>query len=500
MAKFRGSLLFLVFITFTGFPLSVCAQHSVGIQWEEPGNQKAAIEQLQRYHELGISILEIQSPLSSTTWEQIDSLGFEVYGNLGIKFPTASTFSDPDSSLINSIENKASAYLSQPSVQAINLFEYGALYEDTFWRGLQTFAEQIKAQRQIDLYFTHRQNVILDTLSADYMFWDVFISPENIHMPSLPQHSAVEGYIFSPSQDLQPYLTPFKSFIDLTIGSGKPILIKQNWLDSALDNHPEFAKTLQSITSKSEIVFPLPEESLPTSQVSVLPILLLLIVWGTLAMHFNSSPLYRKSLFRYFTAHKFFIEDIFQRYIRSSFPALLIILQNSFLLAACIYVTLSKLLTPLGQEAFLYHFALFDTFGSGLLSVFIWSLLLVLLISLLSILWLYLSHKRINSLTQIATIYAWPQQVNIILGTIIITLFSAGAGQNIIAAFTLLALIVFILSFFFASVDTVRFARSGILHQAKTSVLYLALWFAIVGWIVSNEQWMEVITLSLSLT
>jgi hypothetical protein len=479
---------------------SLHAQRSVGVKWEMPENQKAAMSQLQQYHELGISIIEVQSPLSSPVWREINRLEFEVYGNLGIRFPTTSTFSEPDSSLINSIQNKASAYLSQSSVTSINLFEYGAIHNSPFFKALEPIARQLKSRRQTDLYFTSRRLSTQDISSSDFIMWDLFVTSKNIDTLSIPQGSTIGAYIYSPSEDLYGYLTPFKKFLDLTSStSEKPIFIYQDWLNSTLAKYPDFPKTLRSVISKPDPVFPLPKESIPNGPASVLPILMLLLIWGTVALHFNSSPLYRKSLFRYFTAHKFFIQDIFQRHIRSPFPALLIILQNVFLLSTCVFATYSAVLSPLAKEALIYHFPLLSTFGNSPLSIFIWTIILTLAISFLSIMWLYLGHKRISSLTQTTTIYAWPQQLNILLGTLVITLFSADASHTLIVIFTVFAVLIFILSFLLTSIDTARFAKSKILHQIKTSGLYLAVWGSFIGWILTNEQWMDIINLALDL-
>lgn len=465
-----------------------------------PENQEAAIDQLERYSKLGISIIEVQTPLTPAVWKELDRLGFEVYGNLGIQFPTTLTFTNPDSSLIRSIEARGSAYLSRPLVSAINLFEYGAIHRPSFQEVVQRIAEQLKSQRQINLYFTDRRFIEDDIQLSDFILWEIFITPDNLDTFSVPQSSDIGGYLFSPSEKLADYLTPFKNFLEQTShASEKPIFIHQNWLDTILEKHSNFSEILRSVSSKAETVFPLPKESIPDSRAPVLPILLLLIVWGSVAWHFNSSPLYRKSLFRYFTAHKFFIDDIYQRHIRSSLPALLIILQNVLLLSVCIMITCLALLSPLGEEALLYHFPILSTFGNTLISVFIWAVLLTLLISFVSILWLYLAHKRIKSITQTATIYAWPQHINILLGTIVITLFAAGSGNTFIVIFTALAAIIFMLSFIFASLDTARYARSKIMHQVKTSGLYLILWGGLLGWILTNEQWIEIINLSLKL-
>lgn len=266
-----------------------------------------------------------------------------------------------------------------------------------------------------------------------------------------------------------------------------------------IKEHPQFTETLQSLSSESKLIFPLPNEDIPTQGNAAMPMILLLLIWGTVALHYNTSPLYRKSLFRYFTAHKFFIDDIFKRLIRSPMPAIIIILQNALLLSISMYAIFSMLLNPLGQQAFFYHFSKLSITGNSPVSIFVWTFLLVLLHSLLSIVWLYISHKKIKSLTQIAIVFAWPLQLNFLFCTGAITFFSTSESGNA-TLFTTLGLLLLLLSYTFSALDISRFARSKAKYLFKTIIPYTIIIAGIVVWILTNDQWMDALTLALNLT
>lgn len=475
-------------------------QTRLGVIWDTPNNPDSANVQLQQFHQLGITTLEIDTPPAPQVWSQIDSLGFEVYGNLGINFPLTHTFAHPDSSLITYIEKNVTNYLSKPSVKAIGLFNYGSIYEPAFWQAVASYANNIKQAKEIDLYHKSRTTPPTDSTIVAFTIVNVPVTPENFNSLSFSPTDTSNYLYYAPSDELKPFLRPFKNFVSAVNQSkNNTIFIESGWLLMMIEKHPKFKNVLQSLSSESELVFPLPNETVPAPDHSALPMVLLLFIWGTVALHYNTSPLYRKSIFRYFTAHKFFVDDIFKRLIRSPVPAIIIILQNALLLSISTYAVFSALLTPLGQEAFFYHFPELSVVGSSPISIFIWTLLLALLFSLLCIVWLYFSHKQVKSITQIATIFAWPLQLNFLLCTGTITFFSASETGSA-TLFTALALLLFLLSYTFSGLDISRFARSKTKHLFKTIIPYVILIAGFTIWFFTNDQWIDILTLTLNLT
>ena len=501
MTKFRLRSLLLAFVVLAVSTHSLQAQRAIGIRWNVPDDQTAAIAELNEFHQLGISIIEVRSELSPEVWNHIDSLQFEVYGNLGVRFPTASTFGDPDSTLINKIRERASEYLSQPSVTAITLFEYGAIRQSSFVKTVVPLANQIKQNGSTTLYHVTNDTAFQSVPSVDSTVLDVNITLQNLSSSSVSTDTSLAGYIFSPSDELNGFIRPFERFLQKTSQQPKaPIFLQQDWLLASLQKYPDFSTTLLSIATDKDAVLPLPNETIPESEPSTVPVILLLILWVSIGLHFNSSPLYRKSLFRYFTSHKFFIDDIFQRQIRSSFPAFIIILQHAVIFAASVFVTFLSLFSTLGQKAFFHHFPSAGIVGNNQFSLLVWTFLVVVIITMLSIIWLYLTHKKINSFTQIATIYAWPLQANLLFGTLAIILFAAGSSPTLITIFTAIGVLIFLMCFIASSFDTMRLANSAIMHHLKTSIPYIIILGGLLGWLLTNPTWIEPIRLALQLS
>lgn len=496
MYSLSRSLILTIFVVLFCSPLQ--AQRTFGVEWDIPDDQAAATQQLQQFRDMGISFIEISEEPSPAIWNEIDESGLNVYGTLGIRFPVAETFANADSALLNRIQTKASTYLSQRSVTAIGLFEHGAVGDSTFRNATRPFIDELKNTGNADIYFTGNRTPSTDSFFVDFL---VLETQGPINSYTLPDQAGIGAFKYSPPGYLFEYLKPFKQFLDITSDTPeKPIFIKSNWLFSLTEKYPQFTTTLASLSTESEAIFPLPHETLPDQKASSFPIILLLIVWGTVALHYNSNPLYRKSLFRYFVGHKFFIEDIFQRHIRSANTAFIIIFQNIIIVAASVFATFSAVWSPLGMDAFFYYFPSLGIFGNSPISLLVWTCLGILVFSFVCILWLFLFHKRINSITQITTIYAWPLQTNFIVGTICLTLFASASSKILIIVFCLLTILVTLLSFVFTSVDATKYlTKKKQLYLFGTSGIYLILLAVLLGWAVTNQYLRNIINLTLSL-
>lgn len=499
MAYFQLRYFFILFLLFCSVQTSLHAQQTLGVTWDIPTNPDSAQQQLERFNELGISALEITELPSEDVWKHIDSLGFAVYANLDIQFPTTSTFSDPDSTFIENIQQKSEASLSHPSVKAVGLFNNGNIYKTSFWKAISPFAEELKQVKDIDLYHKSNTAASTDTTVVSSALITVPVTPSNFESLSLPTANVL-GYQYAPSSEIKDRLTPFKHFVEsVNLTQNTLIFFDSDWVHLITEKHPQTSEILLSITSESDPVFPLPEETLPTPESTSFPIIALLIIWGTVALHYNMSPLYRKSLFRYFFAHKFFIDDIFKRVIRSSMPAIIILVQNALLLGLAVYSTFSALITSLGQEAFFYHFPHLSLVGSNPLSIFLWTFILILLISFVGIIWLYFTHNKLNSITQIAIVYAWPLQLNFLFCTVAVTFVSPSNPFTAII-FTILATLLFLLSFIFTAMDISRFSKSKVKYHLKTTFPYLLIITGVLGWAISKDEWIEVLNFAINLT
>ncbi len=480
------------------------AQRQLALQWEIPQDQDEAVRQLKRFREIGFTILEIDQVPSGEIWNQIENSGFTVYGAVPIRFPTIQTFAKPDSQLISTIEQYANSYLKQPSVTAVRFFEYGQITEPEFLEAIRPYVQQVKNSSENDITVYAKtarlQSIALPPL--DTYIYELQVQADNFDQLTIPEPTdRISGFYYNPSGQVDDLVTPFKNIIEATSAhKDVPVFLNSQWLLQILGHYPSFANTLTSISSESDPIFPLPDETIPEPEQSTTIPLILLLVWGSFALHYSGSPLYRKSLFRYFTSHSFFVDDIYRRHIRSVLPAFIILMQNALLIAICIYAVFDTLFTPLGQDALFYHLKWFTFYGYSSLSIFLLAFSITVTLSFLLILWLYFSNKSLTNISQVATLYSWPLQLNLIITTILVPVYISDGNAFTITLLSLFAIVIFLSSFVFASADTVRFMRSKKgLFLFGTAGIYIALLTLGVISLAVSDYFNEVIFLALSL-
>lgn len=493
---------FFTIIILLLFASSIHAQRSFGVVWELPENEQQALDQLDTFQETGVTVLELNEQPSDRLWEAINQYNFKVYASFGISFPTPASLARTDSATAAALMQKANAFLSKPSVEKIKLFQYGAVEQSDFNNRASSFFASFNSLDNIDTYYTDHR--ITDTHpQADFLIYDIHLHSSDLDSLNIPRSEFIGGYQYSPAPKLQGFLTPLKRVIEQTSHSpGKPLLFRSSQLLSAVEGNPRLAATLSALASNPNAIFPVPEESLPSSRKPILPTIVLLLVWGSLAMHYNMSPLYRKSLFRYFFGHSFFVNDIFRRHIRTSVPAMLILLQHALLAGAVLYTLSTYLWSPLGLQSIAHHFPMLEILIAGNeYTIFLALSGIFLILSIIEILWLYLSNKYLRSLTQVTTLLAWPYHLNFLFGTFAIAIYVSWGSIYAITVATILLLFVFFCSFIVAAIDLSRAVVTNKLRYLSLTVgLYLLLSTALTVWMIGfNSSVWEVIYLSLKL-
>src|SRR5699024_4660366 len=478
----------------------VQAQQVLGVNWNIPEDDARAIEELKTLNDLGFNILQIHEVPSQSLWKAITQQNFKVWGRLNIQFPTTHTFSHPDSSFTSDIENKLSIFSKSASVQAINLIQFGRTDSKTFRATASTFFDKLYsangAKKRIT---TVNQLPSGQAYAAGAYLFAVHVDASNSKKPDIPEATSIHAYKYFPATNIQSLVTPFHSVVkQLADSIDKPLIVESDWLFSMVQNHPRFKESLQSLTSKSATVFPLPHEEIPSPNPSPLPALILLIVWGSLAFHYHMSPLYRKSLFRYITSHIFFLEDVYHQQIRSPIPSAIIIIQHALMISAVLFCLSSSLWSSLGLESLRLHYPEFFIIGNAKYNIFILTLSVALILPAISIAWLSFFHKSFRSMAKMMTLYAWPLQFNFALGTLAIVIYLAGGPSYLVVLLAKVMILLFAGSFIIASLDGAHIMSTdqprylGLTTGIYTVLLLVALSFFF--WL--NDPFWQTIALS----
>lgn len=497
----RSVLLFCVFLSY-GLANQCIAQGTIGVKWNIPDNPDQAFSQLKTFDSLNVSVIEIDKLPDDQIWAVLDSLDFEVFGQVPVYFPLVSTFSEPDSSLINLISEHVRVYSSHPSVGALGLFRYGAVHKAAFDTTLRPIIEQIREEFNGRLYYASADAapVAIDE-QFDFKIVEKHVNGADAAELTIPDSSSITtAYLYTPESDLYEYLNPFKTFLADASEKDLTVLVNSDWLFDMLDKYPEFAGTIELYNSEAEFIFPVPSEQIKRGTKHSLIVLLLIMIWGLFAVNYHLSPVYRKSLVRYFSSHVFFVEDVMNRHIRSMGPSIIVLIQNVLLSGICIYSLGSVLFSTLGYEALFYHYPYLLLFGNPSLSLFLTGFIFALILTLVCVIWLRISNKSVTQTRQVLNLYAMPLQINFIIVTVMTALVTTANRPGVLVFLGLLFALTHFSAFITAALDTSRYLKKHkYLFYTLSIGLYCILWIGAGVWLLTGK-FPKVIQLALSLS
>lgn len=470
-------------------PAPGMAQRTVGIDWQVPSDASEAKEDLQYFSNLGVTHLQVHQPLDPQIWQHINRLEFTVWGKLPINFAVTQTFTKADSSFTAEMKTLTKHFASRQSVHAIGIYSVGADFDEDFIEAVSAFIKKMDPAGKPFYFVTVNKNPSrMDTL----LKYSLLLSPagETPHQ--------FKGYFYRPASDQKWSLANTKAFIRSTEQQyHAPIFFHSSWLQEMVKKHPDFATTLQLYATSAEPAFPLPQTKVNAVDSNTIIVVMLLLAWLTFSAVYSYNPVYRKSFMRYFTGHKFFVDDVMQRHIRELFTGLLILIQHAMAGGIVVYCLFHIFFSPLGYEALATHYPILVVFGNSNMGIFVWGFLLTLAVETLNITWLWGVNPGIKHLSQILNLYPWLLQLNLVIATLIAAFYLAGENNIPVFLLTALFLLLFGTSFFITAADTIRPVKKkqGWLY-AGTIGIFILITAGIILWLVFSPELQNVVQLA----
>ena len=237
-------------------------------------------------------------------------------------------------------------------------------------------------------------------------------------------------------------------------------VLPARWFFNQIEARSDLRYLIRDLAEGTTITLPLPEqpESPPYINWSVI---LLLLIWGSFALHYRYQPIYSQSLTRYFTNHPFFVNDVMENRMRNALPGFILLTQHALLTGLFVFACVEVLVSSLGLDIIQHYFPAFIFLESRTLSLFLSAILMAIILQTISVIWIYVSNKRLSSLNQILNLYSWPLHLNLIVVTFLVVFNQVGFDE----IWTLILGTLFILIWFFgfnlAAIDSSKFLEKG---------------------------------------
>ncbi len=462
------------------------AQQKFGVHYHPRTDYEDVHTDISVIRDLDVQTLMIDYHFPEDQLQILEEYDFEYIAYTGFEFPTLHRLRYNHGALEHAFEEIRSKFNDDRTLALISLFRHGAIKDDQFREHLEdlmnrhtfleaheltyisTYAPPQSLSDAIDSY-------ILEVRSVDAL------EDKN----DLSNLNAV--YYRPPENRFD--LREFQQIMDLIEGEELLFIFDWEWFVYNVADDTLPAEVIREYATNPDAVFPNPSEEDDPLQANTL-ILILLLLWGTFIVHYVFVPPYQKSLNRYFLNHNFFVGDIIYRRLRIGFPNLIVLFQQALLAGIFVNGLLFHHLSDLGREALTNNLVFLDSLP-GPVMTFTIATTTVLILNTLFILWIYLAHRHLQSITQISVILLWPQHLNLIIISTLIALLAAGISGMIISILIVLYLIVLFGSYLLASIDASRFIYIRFYYYPLTIGLYVVALVLLYVYVLSGNGYVN---------
>lgn len=399
----------------------------------------------------GITLFEIASSSNVTPYTEKN---FSLLFSTDIPYPTVSFLQQNRNQVIQSVADdfiRLSAR-QQSFIAAVGLFRHPADFSPGFELIAGSIADSISGIIDKPLYY-HSFGMESSTPPGFSFFAD------HIYVNKLPQGSVTVSspvMFLEPSASLNKTLTVLSELMEASRALDESIIIlPAEWFFQLQASHPSITSVLKNYTSGRLITMPLPAEDSKPGNANP-SIILLLLIFAGLIIQYKYQPVLLQYVGRYFFNHSFFMADILDNRMRSVSPGLTFMGIHSLLNGLFVLTFLQTFFSQEGLQVLSYYFAPDFSNGYELFIAFIVSALIGLAIHLISVFWLRLLNRQINSFSKAINLYIWPFILTLIpVSVLVINLHTMMSGLLAILM-SVIYLLTWLVSFAVASINAAR--------------------------------------------
>lgn len=463
---------------FAGLTANVFAQPSIGIVWPVPEDTAKAKQQLSALSDHGVSYVEVRHPVSHSVLNLLSDFEFAVLVRTNHELFSITDIINNRDRLLEEYVQISRFYRSHFNVTAIGLLTNSHTSHPGFRSEFKPVADSLRGAFNKSFYFYNHPS------------WYDF------DIPSQPFGMIINDREFSLS-DLDGLNSRFHQ--DLSMNSNVIYFFDASWFLDAIETYPELSESLLNYHQTKQWKLPLPNVQMQSVQQNWM-VLMLLLLWGALALQLKYLPYVRPMIVRYFLSHRFFVEDILQYRERSATGSLLMMAKHAVIGGTIFYICSRMLFTETGVEAFFHHLPFLAITGVNYVSFFFFGLILILFTQVISVLWLHLPAKNLEHFSQTINLYAGILYLDFIVITIMVTLYAAEIGASPVLSLGLIYILIWFVAFNFAAIDgSGNTGKGRLLYLLITIGLHTILTISFLILLLVNTNIIQILDLAISL-
>ncbi len=408
-------------------------------------------EQLNIALSSGISLFEVPSSSDISIYTERN---ITILLHADILYPTASNLLQNQNLIIQEVTESYSRFSErqQSNIAAVGLFRFPADYSTDFNSISKFVADSISGVTNKPLYYYSSSSQ--PATPSGFSFVVDHISTQEAQKIPLSLSSAV--IYLEPSPSSRETLSALSDIMRATQSLNESIIIlPADWFFRIQNDHPDLIPILENYTNGRILSMPLPAKR--AGETSANPgIIILLIILAGLVVQYKYQPVILQFVGRYFFNHSFFMADIMDNRLRNVSAGLTFMGIHSIVNGLFFYTFFETLFTGKGLNVLSHYFAPFVPENFELPVIFIAATLVGLIVHLISVLWLRLVNRQINSFSKAINLYIWPFFITLIPTSLLVFNLHTLDSEFLAAIMAVLYLLTWLLSFASASVNAAR--------------------------------------------
>lgn len=487
MKRTSTYILFLLLCSFIGgfIPNITNAQNPAetkfGVYWEADSNPRQWSRQLESYRDLGLTYIEIPVTSPVSLADTISQFPFVTLIRFDEQYLTTSIVVQQKEDLLDRYIAGIQKFEQIPNIGAFGLYEYSSSFSDTFNTAFNDLENTLRDYTDVDFYE-------IGARSQPGLSFSIAV----INSDSLPSATT---YLFNKEYDH----SDLQLLTELITQSPSLIFFDHKWLQDALTDHAELAHAIKGYQHSGEFILPLKksEQTTPGFQWVIFIYLVILLSFG---IHIRFVPTYKPLIFRYFSFHRFFVDDVMRYRERSAISGVFLLIHHALFAGIGLYLIGHTFISPIGLESFYYHLPALAVTGHNYFSLFVLGFALAILIEFLGIFWLYLPNKAMKHFSQVLTLYTWIFHLDFILISLMLLSHLTNGSSVFILSMGIIFILVWLTGFFLTALDSSKYLMKGrVKYMILTFGLHTLLNILLLILFLRSDYIMQILELAVKL-
>lgn len=459
-----------------------------------PDNFVPGEQQLTIANELNITLFELSDPKQVRSFQ---GNRYNFFVLLGPQYAVPGLLSQNISAVAEEIAEQYQRFEDEAPGQivAASLFRYPFESYPSFTRTAQSLVDSLSPAIPIPIYYRSAG------FSSDFQPGGFNFVSERVY-PGQDRPAGGSVIHFMPSNNLHESYYYLNQTMNLLQEFNESILIlPAPWFFFQLETRSELRYLFQDYTEGRTIELPLPAQTQQQPSVNW-SFILLLLLWGSFAVHLRYQPVYGQSVIRYFTNHSFFVTDVYEHRLRSVLPGFYLLIQHTLITGLFALASAEIILSDQGLAVLDHHFPGVMMLGDNAFSLFIAGILLAMVLQGISVLWIYFANTELTAFSQVLNLYSWPLHLNLLVVTLLIVFNQVGFNGYLIFIFGVIFIIIWFFSFNIAVIDSSKFLEttpSKVLFLSLTAGIHLLLILGILYYIIYTPSILEPILFAIEI-